>query len=244
MIEACALGVTRAGIDVLDDINLNLGRGEIVGLIGPPEAGKTTLLKALAGLVPLTTGRVTVDGVPLDFGQPTQVATWQQRIGFAFQNNALFDALSVFDNVAFPLRRRQVPEAEIAPQVGARLDDVGLGHAAQSFPGALSGGMQKRVGIARATIIEPVLGLFDDPIAGLDPLTGFKILELLRRLTRALNMATVIVSNDLSVLLPMCQRIVMLCAGRVVYDGAPAGLVRSARPEVVQFATGSDEGPL
>ncbi len=242
MIEAHGLCVRAGGRLVLDDVGLVLAPREVVGLIGPPGAGKTTLVKVLAGLVEPSGGEVRWDGNPVSPGG--DLAGWRRRIGMSFQNDALFDSLSVFENVAFPLRRRRLPEAEIVSRVSARLDDVGLAAAGDAFLGALSGGMRKRVGIARATVIDPEVGLFDDPVAGLDPLTGGRILDLVVSMTERLGMAALVVTNDLPVLLPICRRVVMLHEGRVVYEGAPDGLARSPRPEVVQFATGSDEGPL
>lgn len=152
--------------------------------------------------------------------------------------------MTVFENVAFPLRRRRVPPAEIETRAMQRLRDVDLVEAAAMLPADISGGMRKRVGIARATVIDPELGMFDDPVAGLDPATGGLILELIVRLTESLNMASIVISNDLAVLLPICRRVMMLNEGRVVYVGQPDGLVTSPLPVVVQFATGGDVGPL
>jgi phospholipid/cholesterol/gamma-HCH transport system ATP-binding protein len=229
VIKARRLVVELDGRRVLDGVDVSLGRGEILGLIGPPESGKSVLLKTLAGLIAPASGAVELASAD---------------VGMSFQNDALFDAMTVFENVAFPLRRRRVAADEIARRAGARLDDVGLADSAHELPSEISGGMRKRAGIARATVIEPRIGFFDDPIAGLDPLTGARILDLIVALRDRLQMATIIVSNDLPVLLPVCSRVVMLHAGRVVYDGAPDGLTSSPRPEVVQFATGSDSGPL
>ncbi len=244
MIKARALVVSFAGRPVLDGVDIAVDRGEIVGLIGPPEAGKSVLLKTLAALVDGEGGRVEVDGERVDHLADAERGRFQARIGMAFQNDALFDALSVFDNVAFPLRRRRVAESELEPRVMARLREVGVAEARDSLPADISGGMRKRVGIARATVTTPELGLFDEPIAGLDPVSSARILDLIVELTRSLHMATLVVSNDLPALLPVCQRVVMLNAGRVAYDGPPAALARSERPEVVQFATGADQGPL
>lgn len=242
MISARGLRVSLHDRTVLEDVCFDIERGEIVGLIGPPEAGKTILLKTIASLIEPDAGEVWADGERVDgLADP---APWQSRIGMAFQNDALFDALSVFDNVAFPLRRRRMNESTVRTRVETRLDDVGLHDAAPKRPSDISGGMRKRVGIARATVIGPELGLFDDPIAGLDPVTGGRILDLIVSLTEALDIAAVVISNDLPVLLPICKRVVMLNAGRVVYDGSPDQLMASPRPEVVQFVTGSDEGPL
>ncbi len=242
MIEARGLCLRSEGRVVLDDVSLALSPREVVGVIGPPEAGKTVLVKVLAGLVRPTAGELSFRGEPVPLAG--DLRAYRRRIGMSFQNDALFDSLSVFENVAFPLRRRRLPEPEIAARVGGRLAEVGLSEARDVLPGALSGGMRKRVGLARATVADPEVGLFDDPVAGLDPLTGGHILDLLVSMTERLGMAALVVTNDLPVLLPICTRVVMLSAGRVVYEGSPEGLYRSSRPEVVQFATGSDEGPL
>jgi phospholipid/cholesterol/gamma-HCH transport system ATP-binding protein len=229
---------------VLAGVSLRLVRRQILGLIGPPESGKSTLLKAIASLVRPASGRIRFGDQCVDELDTEHRRAWQRRIGMAFQNDALFDALTVFDNVAFPLRRRGLAETEVSERVTRRLDEVGLTGARDSVPSSISGGMRKRVGIARATVTEPEIGLFDEPIAGLDPVSSSRILDLIVRLTELLGMATVIVSNDLPVLLPICDRVAMLHGGSVVYDGDPAGLAQSRTPAVVQFATGADEGPL
>jgi len=215
-----------------------------VGLFGPPAAGKSILFKAVAALVEPEQGAIYVDDARIDNAPFAQKVAWRRRIGMAFQNDALFDDMTVFDNIAFPLRRRQVDEALIDERVMGRLTDVELAGAAQKFPSEISGGMRKRVGIARATVIEPDVGLFDDPIAGLDPVTSGVILDLIVRLQTRLNMAVVIVSNDLPVLLPICTRAMMLHQGRVVYDAPPQGLAGAEQSAVRQFIQGADEGPL
>ena len=244
MIELRDVRVDIGGHEVLRGVSLALARAEIVGLIGPPESGKSVLLKASAGLVPVAAGTLSADGAPVPLANERALRRWRRRIGMSFQNDALFDSLSVFDNVAFPLRRRGVGAREVEERVRRRLDDVGLLDAAARLPSEISGGMRKRVGIARAAVIDPELGLFDDPISGLDPVSSSRILELIVGLTRSLGSATVVVSNDLPVLLPIVHRVVMLHDGEIVYDGPVDGLTGSARPEVVQFATGADEGPL
>lgn len=244
MIEGASITVRLGGVVVVDDVTVRLEGGRILGVIGPPAAGKTVLTKALSGLVPLEAGEVRVGGRAIDFSNPAAMSVWQRRIGMAFQNDALFDALCVFDNVAFPLRRRRIDEDEIEVRVMQRLRDVQLEAARDELPANISGGMRKRVGIARATVTDPEIGIFDSPIAGLDPLTGAQILSLIVDLTHTLNMATLIISEDLAVLMPVCDRVVMLNDGRAVYDGDADGMLLSDRPEVVQFATGRDEGPL
>lgn len=247
MMEARALCVERGGRlrprGVLHDVSLQVERGEIVGVIGPAACGKTTLLKAIAGLLDLTSGRVAFDGnTVVDEAQTAD--GWQRRLGMTFENDALFDALSVFDNVAFPLRQRGAGEREVQGRVAQALADVGLADLGGLAPAQLSGGMRKRAGVARATVFRPDVGLFDEPIAGLDPATSAAILRLIVTMTRELRMHTLVVAHDLGALLPVCDRILMLCAGATLYDGPPEGLRASSDARVVQFATGSPEGPL
>jgi phospholipid/cholesterol/gamma-HCH transport system ATP-binding protein len=228
----------------LSSISLNLKAGERCGLIGPPEAGKTVLLKVIAGLIEAASGVIRSKNETLAFKDELALSGWQRNVGMAFQNDALFDSMSVFENVAFPLRRRLVAESDIHRRVMGRLDDVGLKDAAPRFPGDISGGMRKRVGIARATIADPQIGLFDEPTAGLDPLTSELTLELIVEQSRRLKASTVIVSNDLAVLFPVCERIMMLHEGRVVFDGTVEAISMSEAPVVKQFLEGADSGPL
>lgn len=233
MIEVRDLSVTHKGRRVLGALSLRLAPGELVGLIGPPEAGKTLLFKAMVGLVAPSTGVVHEDGAPV----PPEVL--RLRTGMAFQNNALFDALTVYDNVAFPLRRRRTPESEVQKRVTQRLREVELLAAKDKLPSEISGGMRKRVGIARATVVEPRLGLFDDPVAGLDPITASRIVRLIAEETRRLGMCSLVASNDLPLLLPMVTRVLMLWRGELIYDGPPEGLPVAPRPEVTQFVLGA-----
>ena len=239
LIELRGVRAAYNGEAVLRGIDLTLGAGEIIGVMGPPDAGKTTLLKVLAGLVPAT-------GVTMVRGQPEDLHCdlWRAQVGFAFQNDALFDGLSVYENVAFPLRRRRWPDDQVRARVDLRLQEMDLTAAAQRLPKDLSGGMRKRVGIARAIAIDAAVGLFDDPIAGLDPQTARRILAVLTRLNRAMGLTTCIVANDLPQLLPVCDRVVMLCSGEILFDDIPARLPASPRPEVRQFYRGDIRGPL
>ena len=244
MLDVSELSVQLEEQEVLRSVSLCLNRGEIVGLIGPPESGKTTFFKSVAGLVESQGGEIRFDGDVVGKLAPGGFEKWQGMIGMSFQNDALFDSLTVFDNVAFPLRRRGVFGAKADEAVRERIAEVGLSHALNKLPSEISGGMRKRVGIARAMIIEPEIGLFDDPTAGLDPVTSGTILGMISHLAKALGSATMVISNDLPALFPICDRLVMLHEGRVVYDGLVADVLKSPRPEVVQFVTGADEGPL
>ncbi|MEK7705447.1 MAG: ATP-binding cassette domain-containing protein [Myxococcota bacterium] len=244
MLRARDLCVERYGREVLRDISLAVARGTVGAVIGPPRSGKSTLLRALAALVLPTRGTIALGDTLLETSTVEGVRRWQQHIGMAFQNDALFDDATVFDNVALPLRHRGLAPGRVTELVEARLADVGLLDARAKTPDMLSGGMRKRVGVARATVHTPALGLFDDPIAGLDPLSGSRILELIVRLTREHHMAAVVVSHDLDVLLPVAARVTVLVAGECAFDGEPAELATSTRADVRQFVTGSDVGPL
>lgn len=229
--------------DVLSEVSLDFASGALVALIGPPSAGKSLLLKVLAGLVRPRAGKVLIGAVDLVSAKPAALSLVQKHIGMLFQNNALFDSKTIFDNVAFPLRRSVEPpsEAVIAERVQARLAEVGLASSAALLPHALSGGMQKRAGIARATIAGPRLRLFDEPTAGLDPVTSARILALITRLhAQAEGQAvTIIVSNEMDTLLRAAPRTIMLHQGRVVFDGPTADIHAGVAPEVaLAFASG------
>lgn len=208
---------------VLENISLELAPGAIAGLVGPPACGKSALLKVIAGLLIARKGRVEVGGVDLAEAKEDERRSLRKRIGMVFQNNALFDSKTIFDNVAFPLQRadQPPPEEEIAKRVRERLADVGLKNTEKLLPHALSGGMQKRAGIARATVASPKIRLYDEPTAGLDPVTGARILALIAEIHRRdPDGVTLVVSNEMETLLEAVPRIVMLYRGTIAYDGS------------------------
>ncbi len=242
-IDISNLSVTIEGKTLLSRVNLKLHSGEIMAIIGPAGSGKSLLLKAIAGLQ-----RVDV-GAELRIGEEAcntndESGSWQRHFGMSFQNDALFDDMTVLGNIAFPLRQRGVGEPQSIALAKQVLKAVGLETAEEEFPRALSGGMKKRVGIARAVVAEPKIGLFDEPTAGLDPQSAQMILNLLREQTGRLAMSTIIVSNDLGVVLPICHSVLMLNGGCAIYQGGVEELVESSDPAVRQFISGSDEGPL
>jgi phospholipid/cholesterol/gamma-HCH transport system ATP-binding protein len=236
--------VVLGGRTVLDDVSFRLEAGEMLLVIGPPEGGKTTLTRALAGLVPMRRGKLTCDGEVIDLVEPEALSAWQRRVGVAFQNDALFDASTTYENVAFPLQQRGVSETEQHARVQRRLEEVGLWQARDKLPAELSGGMRKRCGIARAVVIEPDVGLFDDPTAGLDPLSSARVLDLLMELRRDLELHTIVVSNELDVALPIATKVLMLHKGKALFAGTPKELQASQEPHVRQFVRGADDGPL
>lgn len=234
-----------AGKPLLQGIDLEVPAGTTLGIIGPAASGKSVLLKLACGLLPVDRGQVNVAGCEVTTASDDALAGLRRRIGMLFQHAALFDFMTVRENVAFPLvRRGDVDAAEVDRRVRERLRQVGLAGSEDKLPSELSGGMKKRVGIARATVAEPELVLYDEPTSGLDPVTTSKIYELMRREREATGCTVVTVSSDVKALLEFADHVAMLLDGRIHYHG-PAAAVRDAPdPAVRQFVRGELEGPL
>jgi phospholipid/cholesterol/gamma-HCH transport system ATP-binding protein len=237
------LGVAFAR-PVLRHINLDIPKGCLYGLIGPGASGKSVLLKCLAGLLRPQHGQVQVLGQEVTKLDELGLSALRQRMGMLFQNNALFDFMTVAENVGFPLRQRGTAEAQIRERVKERLARVGLSGFEERLPSRLSGGQKKRVGVARATVAAAELVLYDEPAAGLDPVTSQRIFDLLRAEQRAAGATVVMVSSDLDRLLPVTDRIGVLLDGKLVFDGSVEDAKNSSDEAVRQFVTGSPDGPL
>lgn len=229
---------------VLRGVTLAIPRGCLYGLIGPGASGKSVLLKCLAGLLRPQAGQVHVLGHEVPRLDAPGLAALRQRMGMLFQNNALFDFMTVAENVGFPLHQRGVSEAQIRERVAERLARVGLGGFETRLPSRLSGGQKKRVGVARATVADAEVVLYDEPAAGLDPVTSQRIFDLLRAEQRAAGTTVVMVSSDLDRLLPVTDRIGVLLEGKLMFDGTIAAARESDDTAVRQFVTGSPDGPL
>ena len=221
------------GRTVLDAVSLEVRAGEVLGIVGPGGHGKSVLLKHLPGLLIPDRGRVLLDDKDLATLSAFELARAREGIGYLFQNYALFDFMTVADNLAFPLRqeRRHTP-ADIEKKVRAALDAVGLARAYTQFPRELSGGMKKRVGLARATITRPSIALYDDPSAGLDPVTSSRIFALIADMhasmaDQAQAAASVVVSHDIDRMRAVVDRWIVLEHGRVVFSGDHAGLAHA-----------------
>ena len=233
------------GMPVLRGVNLDVPHGCLYGLIGPGAAGKSVLLKLVAGLIRPDHGRVLVEDRDVHAMTELELAQFRLKYGMLFQNNALFDYMNVADNIAFPVRRMtKMSEDEISAKIADRLRAVSLPGFESRMPSGLSGGQKKRIGVARATVSAAPIVLYDEPAAGLDPVTSQRIFELLRREQRATNATVIMVSSDLDRLLTVTDRVGMLLRGKLVFDGTTAEAKASQDPYVKQFVHGLDEGPL
>jgi phospholipid/cholesterol/gamma-HCH transport system ATP-binding protein len=238
---------------VLDGVSVSVAAGETWGLCGPGASGKSLLLKIICGLVTPEAGAVHVEDTQMNAATPAALRKAQAGIGMLFQNNALFDSMTVQDNVAFPVRQRarlepafaaSLDPGELQARVASCLRAVGLADHAHKPPSQLSGGQRKRVALARAVIARPRLIIYDEPTAGLDPVTTAKIYDLLRREREETGATVLIVSSDIDALRAFAPRLAMLYRGRLLYDGPTAAIEQSEDPRVRQFIRGDLEGPL
>ena len=230
---------------VLKGVSLHVPEGCLYGLIGPGASGKSILLKMIVGLMKPDAGSILVDGSDVTQASELDLQKMRLKFGMLFQNNALFDHMTVGDNIAFPLRRlTSLPENEIKARVMERLAHVALTGFEGRLPAGLSGGQKKRVGVARATITQAPIVLYDEPAAGLDPVTSQKIFELLREEQRASGATVIMVSSDLDRLLTVTDRVGMMYRGQLIFDGTTHEAQTSTEPRVRQFVHGLTEGPL
>jgi phospholipid/cholesterol/gamma-HCH transport system ATP-binding protein len=230
---------------LLTGIDLTLPAGTIFGLVGPAASGKSVLLKLICGLIQADAGSIAIDGQDLTRLGEAPAQEVRTRIGMLFQNNALFDFMTVGENVAFPLvRQGALPEVEIDRRVLVRLKAVGLSGSEHRFPSELSGGMKKRAAIARATIARPPIVIYDEPTAGLDPVTTSKIYDLLRADQEETGATVIAVSSDVEGLKRFARRMGMLYRGQLRHDGPTESIADSDDPVVRQFVRGDLEGPL
>lgn len=245
MIEVIDLYKFFDGQAVLKGVDLSIAKGEIFAIIGQSGGGKTVLLKHLVGLIKPDRGRVVVEGVDIgDLGR-RQLNRVRERLGMVFQGGALFDSLTVFDNVSFPLREKtSLHEAAIVEKVVGMLKQVGLSDMGHKYPAELSGGMKKRVALARALIMEPEILLLDEPTTGLDPIRMSSIHHLILDLHRRFGFTCVMVSHEIPEIFDIATKVAMLHEGTVIEVGTPEGIQVSSDPIVGQFIMGKLEGPI
>lgn len=235
-------GVEKAlgGKPVLRGVDLSIPAGKLTTLIGRSGEGKTVLLKHMIGLMQPDRGEVWVDGTEISRLRGKRLNDVRKRFAMLFQGAALFDSLTVFDNVAFPLREKLgLRDREVWPRVQAALDRVGLPDAGYKFPAELSGGMKKRVGLARALVMEPEIILFDEPTTGLDPLTARSIRDLIVTMHRALGFTAVLVSHDVPEIFAITDWVAMVRDGTIAAMAPPALLLRTPDRGIRDFIEAS-----
>lgn len=245
MIKAVQLSYRIGGASILRRVNLTVERGQTLAVMGMSGAGKSTLLKCLAGLRRPTGGQVVIDGVDIARMEERELDRVRRRMGMVFQYAALFDSLNVYDNVSFGLRRhRRLSEQEIAAIVGDKLSLVGLPRTESLMPSELSGGMQKRVGLARALAMDPDIVLYDEPTSGLDPITAATIAELIVKTRDELGVTSVVVSHDIPTITRVSNAIAMLHTGRIIASGTVQEMGQCPDAAVRQFMDGKTDGPI
>ena len=219
---------------VINDISFKVDDGEVLAIVGFSGSGKSTVLKLISGLIPYDNG---------------QILTSAGDIAMVFQYSALFDSLNVADNIAFALHERKdlrnkYTEDEIQEIVSQKLELVGLKGIENKFPSELSGGMQKRVSFARAIVTQPNTILYDEPTAGLDPMSSTLIEDYIVRLKHEINAASIVVTHQMSTILRTADRVIMLYDGKIVFEGTPTELLKQETPYTKQFVTASLDGPM
>jgi phospholipid/cholesterol/gamma-HCH transport system ATP-binding protein len=233
------------GFEVLKGVSCEIKKGEILALIGGSGRGKSVILKHVAGLIKPDRGQVFIDGVDLSSLGRSGLEQLRSRFGFLFQSGALFSSMTVYDNVAFPLREKtKWSEEQIQERVLTTLEQVGLRGAEEKYPAQISGGMIKRTALARALVRNPEIMFFDEPTTGLDPVIASTILDLIQSIHKTLRFTGIIVSHELSRVFQICQEVAMLHDGIIVATGTPEEILSSENPIVRQFISGATEGPI
>jgi phospholipid/cholesterol/gamma-HCH transport system ATP-binding protein len=229
---------------VLDGIDLRVATGEALVIVGPSGTGKSVLLKHLIGLLQPDSGRVIVDGQDLWAMDHLQRVDFRKKFGMSFQEGALFDSMTVYDNIAFPLRRSGKKPAQVRERVEECLELVQLPDIASKRPSELSGGMRRRVGFARAIAHKPEILLFDEPNTGLDPIMTDTIAEVILGIRRQLRATIVTITHHIPSARKIGDRLALLSGGHILFQGTPDEFVKSPDPAVRQFVEGRATGPL
>ena len=224
---------------VLDRVDLSVDEGESLVVIGASGSGKSVMLKHMVGLLKPDSGEVWFDGERIDNLPERKLAKVREQFGFLFQMGALFDSMTVEDNVAFPIieHTRKTPQ-EVSATVGEKLALIGLPDVRKKMPAQLSGGQRKRVALARAIALDPRVILYDEPTTGLDPIRSDVINELILKLQRELKVTSVVVTHDMHSAFKVGDRIVMLHEGKLIFDGTPEQVQRSDNPVIQRFVAG------
>lgn len=245
LIEIEDLTFRRGERFIFDRLSLKVPRGKVTAIMGPSGTGKTTLLKLIAGQLKPESGQVLVDGQNVHALKRHQVYELRQSMGMLFQSGALLTDLSVFENVAFPLREHfHLPEDLLTNLVLMKLESVGLRGAKDLMPSELSGGMARRVALARAFVLDPEMVFYDEPFVGQDPITMGVLVSLIKRLNQSLGTSSVVVSHDVDEVMSIADFVCVLSEGRIIEQGTPQQLAQSKSEYVQQFLQGLPDGPV
>lgn len=245
LVEVRQLRFNRGNQIIFDGIDLDIPRGKITAIMGPSGTGKTTLLQMIGGQLQPDGGSIRVDGQAIASLSRSEVYRLRRRMGMLFQSGALLTDLNVFENVAFPLREHtSLPEVMIRDLVLIKLQAVGLRGARDMMPGQLSGGMARRVALARAIALDPMMVMYDEPFAGQDPISMGVLMKLIRDLNNALGLSSIVVSHDVHETAIIADYIYILANGRIVEQGTPEALGHSESGWVKQFMQALPDGPI
>jgi phospholipid/cholesterol/gamma-HCH transport system ATP-binding protein len=245
VIEVRDVHYSVGGRKIFDGLDITARQGRITAFMGPSGTGKTTLLRLITGQSRAESGSVKVWGEEVSHMSNRQLFDLRRRMGMLFQNGALLTDEDVYENVAFPLRAHtKLPESLIRQLVLTKLHAVGLRGAARLMPAELSGGMARRVALARAIVMDPDILIYDEPFVGLDPISMGVICRLIKQMNEALGITSIVVSHDVQELSSIAHDSFLLSGGKVVASGTPEELGRSSLPEVRQFMGGLDDGPV
>jgi len=244
LVQLSNVRIDRGGRTILRDVSLQVPQGSITAVLGPSGSGKSTMLAALTGELRPVTGSVQLFGREIPHGN-RDLLEMRKNVGVLLQGNGLLTDLSVADNVALPLRAHtRLPEPVLQRLVQMKLHAVGLLAAADAWPRELSGGMARRVALARALALDPPLMIYDEPLTGLDPIASGVIMSLIQRLNDSLGLTSIIVSHHVHETLPISDQAVVIANGGIVFSGTPDELQASSDPLVRQFLHGQPDGPI
>ncbi len=239
------LHYAAGGRAIFAGVDLDIPRGSVTAVMGPSGSGKTTLLRLITGQLRADRGLVEVEGDDVSQLGRREIYRMRRRMGMLFQNGALLTDLDVYENIAFPLREHtRLPERLIRHVVLTKLQAVGLRGAARLMPAELSGGMARRVALARAIVMDPELLIYDEPFVGLDPISMGVVLRLIRRLNDSLGLTSIVVSHDVREITAVADYCHLLSGGKIIASGPPAAVSESAHEDVRQFMHGLPDGPV
>lgn len=245
VVEIENLHFSRGRQQIFAGVDIGIRRGEVTAIMGPSGTGKTTLLRLIGGQLRPDAGRIRVDGMDVHSLNRSRLYELRKRMGMLFQSGALFTHLNCFENVAFPLREHtRLPPALIRHLALIKLEAVGLRGARELYPAELSGGMARRVALARAIALDPMIVMYDEPFSGQDPISMGILVQLIRLVNDALGLTSIVVSHDVAETAEIADRIHVISAGKVVESGSPRALRESSSEWVRQFLNALPDGPV